>query len=78
MSHQERIAFRKAGAQLGNAGLGDAGHAHSLHKFIDATGADAADPRLLDHCDQRFLDHFARFEEAREIAAGAQLGDFEV
>ena len=57
-------------AQLGHRGFGDAGHAHGLHQLVDTPGADAGDPRLLDHRDQRLLDGLPGFQEAREVGAG--------
>src|SRR3546814_8047303 len=39
-------------------------------------GADPADPRFLDHRNQRFLDHLAGLKEARKIGPSTQLGDF--
>jgi hypothetical protein len=65
-------------AQLGHRGLGDAAHTHGLDQFIHAPGADASNPRLLDHRDQRFLNGLPRFQKARKVSAGPQLGDLEV
>src|SRR3546814_6475191 len=65
-------------AKLGDGGLGDAGHAHGLDEFIDPPGADPADPRFLDHRNQRFLDNLAGLKEARKIGPSTPLGDFQV
>jgi hypothetical protein len=54
------------------------GHAHGLHQIIDAPGADAGDPCLLDHRDQGLLHRLARLQEAREVCASPQLGDLQV
>jgi hypothetical protein len=59
--------------------LGDAGHAHCQNQFIDAAGADPADPRLLNYGHQRLFDHLRLgLEEAREVGPGPQLGDLEI
>eukprot|EP01137_Pigoraptor_chileana_P013759 Opistho-2@67633 len=65
-------------AQLRHGGLGDAGHAHCLHQLIDAPGADASDPCLLDDRDQRLLDGLPGLQKAGKVGAGPQLGDLQV
>ncbi len=65
-------------AQLGYRGLGDASHAHRLHQFIDAPGADAGDPCFLDHRDQRLLDGLPWLQKAGKVGAGPQFGDLEI
>ena len=62
-------------AQLGDLRLADPGQSHRLHQIVDPAGRHAADPGLLDYCDQRLLRAPAGFEKRREIAALAQLGD---
>ncbi len=62
-------------AQPAHLALGDAGHAHGLDQIIDRAGRDALDVGLLDHCRKRLLGHAPGLEEAREVAAVAQLGD---
>ena len=47
----------------------DAAAQFSYHQFVDPPGRHAADPGLLDHCDQRLLRTLAGFQERREIAA---------
>ena len=46
-----------------------------LDQVVDRAGRDALDVGLLDHRGQRLLGHAARLQEAREVAALAQLGD---
>ena len=65
-------------AQLRDAGLGDAAHPHSLDQLVDAAGADAGDPGLLDHRYQRLLGRLAGLEEPREVRSGPELWNFEV
>src|SRR3954469_1679043 len=65
-------------AELRHGGLRDARQAHGLHEIVDAPGRDAGDPRLLDHRHQRLLGRLPRLQEAREVAAGPQLGDLEI
>ena len=60
-------------AQLRHRALGDAGQPHGLHQVVDPARRDAADPGLLDHCDQRLLRRPARLQEAWEIRALPQL-----
>lgn len=60
-------------AEFGHRALGDAAEPHGLNQFVHAPGRDAADPRLLDHRDQRLLRRAAGFEEAREVPALPQL-----
>ena len=62
-------------AQPADLALGDAAHAHGLDQVVDRAGRDALDVGLLDHRGQRLLGHPARLQEAREVAALAQLGD---
>ena len=62
-------------AQPRHLALGDAGHAHRLDQIVDRAGRDALDVGLLDHRGQRLLGHPARLQEAREVAALAQLRD---
>ena len=49
-----------------------------MHKVIDAPVGHAADPRLLDHGDQRLFRHLPGLKEAVEVAALTQFGDFQV
>ena len=65
-------------AQLGHRAFRDAAQPHGLHQLVDAAGRDAADPRLLDHSNQRLLRGFAGFEKAGEIAALPQLRHLQV
>jgi hypothetical protein len=46
-------------------------------QFIHAPGADASNPRLLDHRDQRFLNGLPRFQKA-ESAPAVTAWDLEV
>ena len=62
-------------AQPADLALGDAAHAHRLDQIVDRAGRDALDVGFLDHRGQRLLGHAARLQEAREVAALAQLGD---
>ena len=62
-------------AQPRDLALGDAGPAHRLDQIVDRAGRDALDIGLLDHRRQRLLGHPARLEEARKVAALAQLRD---
>src|SRR4029077_11530578 len=48
---------------------------HRLHQIIAPPGRHAADPGLLDDCDQRLLRALAGFEKGREVAALPQLWD---
>src|SRR3954470_14712798 len=50
----------------------------SLHQPIDAARRDPAHIGLLDHRHQRLLGTLARLQEAREVAALAQLGDLQL
>src|SRR4051794_18411306 len=54
--------------QLGNLRLADPGQPHRLHQIVAPPGRHAADPRLLDHRDQRLLRALAGFEKRREVA----------
>ena len=65
-------------AQLRHRGIRDAGHAHGLDQLIDAPGADAGNPRLLNHRDQRFLDGLPWFQEAGKVGSSPKLGDLKV
>lgn len=49
-----------------------------LHELIDPARRDAAHIRLLHHRHQRLLAALARLQEAREIAALADLGDLQL
>src|SRR5215472_10650085 len=62
-------------AELGNLRLADPGEPHCLHQIVDPSGRHAADPGLLDDCDQRLLRALAGFEKRREVAALPQLRD---
>ena len=62
-------------AQAAHLALRDAAHAHGLDQIVDRAGRDALDVGLLDHRGQGLLGHPPRLEEAREVAALAQLGD---
>src|ERR1700716_3288687 len=62
-------------AQPADLALGDAGHAHRTDQLVDRARRDALDVGFLDHRRQRLLGHPARLEEAREVAALAQLRD---
>lgn len=50
----------------------------ALDELVDATRRDTAHIRLLNHRDERLLRALARLQEAREVAALAQLGDLQV
>src|SRR4051794_15843029 len=50
----------------------------ALHQLIDPPSRDPAHIGLLDHRHQRLLRALARLQEAREIAALAQLGDLQL
>jgi hypothetical protein len=62
-------------AQARHLALADAVHAERLHQVIDRAGGDALDVGFLDDRSQRLLGHPARFQEAGEVAAMAQLGN---
>jgi hypothetical protein len=62
-------------AQPADLALGDTAHAHGFDQFVDRTGRDALDVGLLDHGGERLLGGAPGLEEAREVAALAQLGD---
>src|SRR6202022_338479 len=62
-------------AELGNLRLADPRQPPRLHQITTPPGRHAADPRLLDHRDQRLLRALAGFEKRREIAALPQLRD---
>src|SRR5271169_2096974 len=53
--------------------LADPLHAHGLDQVIHRAGRDALHVSFLDHRGQCFFSHPAWFEEAREVAAMAQL-----
>jgi len=57
--------------------LGDP-QAQALHELVDTAGRDAADISLLDHRDERLLRTPPRLQEAREVAALADLGDLQL
>ncbi len=50
----------------------------ALDELVDAAGRDAADIGLLDDRQQRLLRAPAGLQEAREVAAAAQLGDLQL
>ena len=50
----------------------------ALDELVDAPGRDAAHIGLLDHRQQRLLGAPARLQEAREVAALADLGDLQL
>src|SRR6185503_3876492 len=52
--------------------------AKALDELVDASGRNAADVRLLDHTEQRLLGALARLQDAREVAAPADLGDLQL
>jgi hypothetical protein len=62
-------------AQSADLALGDATHPHGLDQLVDRAGRDALDVGLLDDGGQRLLGHAPGLQEAREVAAAAQLGD---
>ena len=62
-------------AQPADLALGDAAHAQRLDQVVDRARRDALDVGFLDHRGQRLLGHPARLQEAREVAALAQLRD---
>ena len=62
-------------AQPADLALGDAAHPHRLDQLVDRAGRDALDVGFLDHRGERLLGHPPRLQEAREVAALAQLGD---
>jgi hypothetical protein len=62
-------------AELGNLRLADPRQPHRLHQIVDPAGRHAADPRLLDHRNQRLLRALAGFEKRREVTALPQLRD---
>lgn len=55
--------------------LRDPTHPHGLHQSIDRARRNALHIRLLDHAGEGLLGHSTRFQEARKIAALAQLRD---
>ena len=65
-------------AELRHLAFRDAGHAHRLHEVVDLARRNALDPGFLNDGDKRALGGLARFEEARKIAALAQLRDFKL
>src|SRR5262249_28741785 len=54
----------------------DARQAQRFHQFIDPTSAHSLDIDLLDRREQRLFGLPARFEQAGEIAALTEFGDF--
>jgi hypothetical protein len=64
-------------ADAADLGLADP-QPEALDELVDAAGRDAADIGLLDHAQQRLLGALARLEDAREIAAPADLGDLQL
>jgi hypothetical protein len=62
-------------AQPVDLAFGDATHPHRLDQVVDRSGRDTLDVGFLDHRGQGLLGHPSRLEEAREVAALAQLGD---
>ena len=52
--------------------------AEALDELVDAAGRDPADIGLLNNRQQRLLGAPARLEDAREVAALAQLGDLQL
>ena len=61
-------------AQLRHRALRDPAQPHGLHRIIDPSGGNTADPGLLDHRQQRLLRGLPRFEEARKAAPLPELG----
>src|SRR5215207_1619555 len=57
--------------------LGDP-QAEALDQLVDAPRRDPADIGLLDHAQQRLLGALARLQDAREVAAPADLGDLQL
>src|SRR5499427_122054 len=68
-------AFVDLLAQFGDLRLADPRQPHRLNQIVDTAGRHAADPRFLDHRDQRLLRTLAGFEKRREIAALPQFWD---
>ena len=62
-------------APPGDLALGDAGHPHRLDQVVDRPRRDTLDVRLLNDGGERLLRHPTRLEEARKVAALAQLRD---
>lgn len=60
-------------AKLRDRALRDALQPHGLRQLVDTPGRYPTDPGFLDHGDQGFLRGLPGFEEAREVAALAQL-----
>ena len=60
-------------ADAADLGLGDP-EAEALDQLVDAARRDPADIGLLDDPEQRLLGTLARLEDAREVAAPADLG----
>jgi len=67
----------EGGADPGDLAAADAGDPEGFDEILDPAGADAGDVRLLDDGEERPLGPPARLEEAREVAAVADLGDRE-
>src|SRR5205814_9242359 len=62
-------------AQPRDLALGDAAHAHGSDQIVDLARRDALHVGLLDDGGERLLGHAARFQEAREVGALAELWD---
>src|SRR5690606_3049961 len=60
-------------AQPGDLALGNARHAHGLNEVVNRAGRNALDVSLLNDSRQSLLHHPARLQEARKVAAGAEL-----
>src|SRR5260370_25438461 len=58
--------------------LADPFHPHGLDQLIHRAGRDALHIGFLDHRGQRLLPHSAWFEEARKVAATAQLRNAQI
>jgi hypothetical protein len=67
----------EGGADPGDLAAADAGDPEGFDEILDPAGADAGDVRFLDDGEERPLGPPARLEEAREVAAVADLGDRE-
>ena len=64
--------------QLGDLGLRHPVDAHRRHQVVDPPGRDALDVGLADHADQGLFGPAPGFEERRQVAALAELGDLQV
>ena len=75
-SGQEGVhALVDLGAEPADLAPGHAARAHGLNQIVDRTGRNAVDVGLLDH--RHLLGGAAWLEEAREVAALAQLRDLQ-